>query len=118
MAGIVFYRSENRRQVVDFYTQYLGFESWLVQDAGCEILKRDNLLLGFCDGEETESAGIVTVVVEDQGAVDSLYDELEEYARHPPENNEAFEIYQFFADDPDGRAVEIQTFLHKTPDLP
>ena len=30
----------------------------------------------------------------------------------PPETNEQYEIYQFFATDPEGRSVEFQTFEH------
>lgn len=115
MTGIVFFRSENRPAIVEFYTERLGFEEWLEQDGGCTILKRDNLLLGFCDSDDSETEGIVTVVVDDRTAVDALFEELEDVARDEPHENEAFDIYQFFATDPDGRTVEIQTFLHPTP---
>lgn len=118
MTGIVFYRTEQREAVVDFYTERLGFETWLEQEAGCRILRRENLLLGFCDGEETESDGIVTVVLETETAVNAMYEDLEAIADHPPDVNEEFDIYQFFAEDPDGRAVEVQTFRHEIPDQP
>jgi hypothetical protein len=118
MTGIVFYRTTDRARVVEFYRDCLGFEEWLVQEGGCTILRRDNLLVGFCDGDETEDDGIVTVVVEDRAAVDRIYEELSEIAGDPPEENETFDIYQFFASDPDGRTVEVQTFLHPTPDDP
>jgi hypothetical protein len=115
MTGIVFFRTENRAAVVDFYTEYLEFDVWLEQDGGCTILERDNLLLGFCDGETTETEGIITVVVDDRDAVDALFEDLEDVADDEPHENEAFDIYQFFATDPDGRTVEVQTFLHSTP---
>lgn len=115
MTGIVFFRTDRRSQVVDFYTDTLGFEEWLKQDGGCTILQRENLLVGFCDADQSETAGIVTVVVEDREAVDHLYNRLESRADEPPAENPSFDIYQFFLDDPDGRAVEIQTFLHETP---
>ncbi len=115
MTGIVFFRTVKRADVVEFYTELLGFQQWLEQDGGCTILQRDNLLIGFCDADNAETEGIVTVAVEDREAVDRLYDELAVEARHPPEKNDEFDIYQFFADDPDGRAVEVQTFLHETP---
>lgn len=115
MPGIVFFRTEKRAAVVDFYTERLGFQQWLEQEAGCTILERDNLLVGFCDGDSSETEGIVTVVVEDRDAVDALFEALEDVAREQPHENEAFDIYQFFATDPDGRTVEIQTFLHPTP---
>ncbi|MEF8937869.1 VOC family protein [Halobacteriaceae bacterium SHR40] len=115
MAGIVFFRTDSRTDVCAFYTERLDFEEWLEQDGGCTILERDNLLLGFCDGDTTETEGIVTVVVDDRDAVDTLFEELEDVAADEPHENEAFDIYQFFATDPDGRTVEIQTFLHSTP---
>lgn len=117
MSGIIFFRTTQRERTVAFYTEHLGFETWLEQDAGCTILKRDNLLLGFCDGEMTESAGIVTVVVEDRSAVERLHEQLSDEARGAPAFNDDFQIYQFFLDDPDGRTVEIQTFDHDTPPL-
>jgi len=118
MSGIVFFRCEDRDSVVEFYENRLDFEEWLEQEAGCTILRRENLLLGFCDGEKSESEGIITVVVEDRAAVDAVYDDLSNVAEHPPEANEEFDIYQFFATDPDGRTVEVQTFLHETPERP
>jgi catechol 2,3-dioxygenase-like lactoylglutathione lyase family enzyme len=115
MPGLVFFRTTDRERVVDFYTDRLGFEHWLEQEAGCTILRRGNLLVGFCEGDITETEGIVTVAVEDRAAVDGLYEDLADVARGEPAENEAFDIYQFFAEDPDGRAVEVQTFLHPTP---
>ena len=116
MPGLVFFRTARRERVVDFYTDRLGFEVWLRQDAGCTILKRENLLVGFCDAEASETEGIVTVAVEDRAAVDALHEGLADVARGEPVENEAFDIYQFFAEDPDGRTVEVQTFLHPIPE--
>lgn len=118
MMGIVFYRTDRRDRVVEFYRTRLGFEEWLVQDAGCHILRRDNLLLGFCGAETTDACGVVTIAVEDRAAVDDAYDDLADVATGPPEENEDFAIYQFFAEDPDGRTVEVQTFLNPTPPVP
>jgi len=115
MPGLVFFRTADRERVVAFYTDRLGFEEWLEQDGGCTILRRANLLVGFCDADQSETGGIVTVAVEDRGAVDALYAELDDVARGEPVENAAFDIYQFFAKDPDGRTVEVQTFLHPTP---
>jgi hypothetical protein len=115
MPGLVFFRTANRERVVEFYTDRLEFERWLEQEGGCTILQRANLLVGFCEADQSETDGIVTVAVEDRAAVDALYEELADVARGEPAENEAFDIYQFFAEDPDGRAVEVQTFLHPTP---
>ncbi|ACV46431.1 MULTISPECIES: VOC family protein [Halomicrobium] len=115
MSGIVFFRTENRAETVSFYTDRLGFDVWLEQDGGCTILAYDNLLVGFCDGTETETDGIVTVVLDDEAAVDDCHADLADVARGPPKPNDDFGIYQFFATDPDGRTVEVQTFQHETP---
>lgn len=117
MSGIVFFRTEYRADVTSFYIDRLGFDVWLEQDGGCTILQYDNLLVGFCDGSETETEGTITIVLEDKAAVDDMYRELANVAREAPEENDAFEIYQFFADDPDGRTLEIQAFLHGTPSI-
>ena len=115
MPGLVFFRTTDRGDTAEFYRDRLGFEEWLEQDGGCTILRRMNLLVGFCSAETTETEGIVTVAVDDEAAVDELYEELSDVADGPPTRNEAFDIYQFFATDPDGRTVEIQTFLQPTP---
>jgi hypothetical protein len=117
MSGIVFFRTERRADVVSFYTDRLGFDVWLEQDGGCTILAYDNLLVGFCEGAETETDGIVTIVLADEAAVDDLYADLADVADDPPAANDDFEIYQFFATDPDGRTVEVQTFQHETPPI-
>ncbi len=122
MTGIVFFRTADRERVVEFYVDRLGARRWLEQDGRCTILRLDNLLVGFCSGDgtavEAETDGIVTVAVEDEAAVDRLYGDLDDVARGPPERVDAFDIYRFFATDPDGRTVEVQTFLHELPETP
>lgn len=114
MSGIVFFRTEDEDRVVEFYTERVGAAVWLEQD-GCTILHHDGFKFGFCGREETDTEGIVTFYYDDRAAVDEMYDRLEDVARGPPEDNEQYEVYQFFADDPDGRTVEFQTFLHPLP---
>ncbi|MFC7045238.1 VOC family protein [Halobacteriaceae archaeon GCM10025711] len=113
MSGIVFFGTADRSRVVAFYTDRLGFEVWLEQ-SGCTILRHDNLLVGFCDREQAETEGVVTLVEATRAAVDDRYRALADVARDEPTENEAYRIYQFFADDPDGRTLEVQTFLHPT----
>lgn len=103
--------------MVDFYMDSLGFDLWLEQD-GCTVLRRENLLLGFCDGDEPDTEGIVTIVLETKSDVEAWYSRLQEMASSEPVENDQFEIYHFFGTDPDGRTVEIQTFLHDLPDEP
>jgi hypothetical protein len=115
VSGIVFFGTVQRETVVDFYEDRVGAEVWLEQP-GCTILRHDEFRFGFCDREETDDCGIVTFVYDSRAAVDDAHDRLGDAAREAPRENERYRIYQCFADDPDGRTVEVQTFLHETPD--
>ncbi len=116
MSGIVFFATENREAVVDFYTGPMGAEVWLEQP-DCTILRHDNLLFGFCSRDRTDDCGIVTFVYPDRGDVDAAHDRLGDAAREEPHENPTYDIYQFFATDPDGRTVECQAFLDDAVDL-
>ncbi len=113
MSGIVFFASERRTETVEFYTDRLGAEVWLEQP-DCTILQYDNMRFGFCERESADTDGILTFVADEREGVDSLYDELADCAREEPEANPTYDIYHFFAADPEGRAVEVQTFDHET----
>ena len=113
MSGIVFFGSAQYESVASFYEQRVGADVWLAQSA-CTILQYDNMLFGFCDADTAETAGVLTFVTENRTGVDEFYDRFEDRARGEPIVNEAYDIYQFFADDPEGRTMEFQTFLHET----
>ncbi|MFB6270292.1 MAG: VOC family protein [Halobacterium sp.] len=116
MSGIVFFRTADRGTVVAFYRDRLGFETWLEQD-GCTILRHDDLKLGFCDTDgDPETDGIVTLYYDARADVDEKRAELADVATDDPRVNDDYDIYQFFADDPEGRTLEFQTFLHDLPD--
>ncbi|MFW5939529.1 MAG: VOC family protein [Halolamina sp.] len=108
--GIVFFRTENRERVVDWYRDVVGAETWLEQP-GCTILTFEGFRFGFCDGEATESEGILTFVYDDAAAVDAMHERVGAAADEEPHENEQYDIYQFFASDPDGRTAEFQTFM-------
>jgi hypothetical protein len=114
MSGIVFFGTEDRTPVVDFYVDIVGASVWLEQP-DCTILEYNSFRFGFCERETVDDCGILTFYYEDRAGVDEMYDSLGERARGPPETNEKYEVYQFFADDPDGRTAEFQTFLHPLP---
>jgi len=116
MSGIVFFGTTDRERIIGFYTDRLDFEIWLEQP-GCTILQYDTLLVGFCEREESETGGIVTVVLDDRDAVDAWHDRLADVADESPSDNDEYRIYNFFGTDPDGRSFEVQTFCHETPDL-
>lgn len=107
--GIVFFRTETRDATAEWYRDVVGADLWLEQP-GCTILEFDGFRFGFCDGEETESGGILTFVYESEDAVDAMHNRVGEDARETPHRNDRYDIYQFFADDPDGRTAEFQYF--------
>ncbi|UVE52197.1 VOC family protein (plasmid) [Haloferax larsenii] len=114
MSGIVFFKTRNRDKVSQWYQENIDADVWLEQ-TGCTILNSGEFRFGFCDGEETETDGILTFVYDDEEAVDEMHERLGDAVRENPHENEQYQIYQFFAEDPDGRTVEVQTFLHDTP---
>ena len=116
MSGIVFFGTTDRARIVEFYTERLDFSVWLEQP-GCTIFEYDNLLVGFCEREASETEGLLTVVLDDRETVDAWHDRLDDVAEGPPTENEEYRIYNFFGTDPDGRSFEVQTFLHETPSI-
>lgn len=56
--GVVFFRTERRERVVEWYTDVVGADVWLEQP-GCTVLTFEGFRFGFCDAEETETAGIL-----------------------------------------------------------
>lgn len=116
MSGIAFFRSERVDEVVSFYRWAVDAAVWLEQP-GCTILHSEEFRFGFCEGEQAETDGTLTFLAPDRAGVDEYYDRLAASATGPPTENETYDIYQFFARDPEGRTVEIQTFLHETPPL-
>jgi len=116
MSGIVFFGSDSYEETATFYVEEVGAEVWLEQSS-CVILRYDNLLFGLCDAEASETDGTLTFVADDRRSVDEFYERFADRADGEPRVNEAFDIYQFFATDPDGRTMEFQTFRHETEDL-
>ena len=111
MSGIVFFRTGDLDRIAAFYREHVNATVWLDQ-GDCRILAHGGFRFGFCDRETTDDCGIVTFVYDDRAGVDEMYEVVGDAARGEPVENDTYRIYQFFADDPDGRAVEFQTFLH------
>ncbi len=112
LAGIVFFKTTNLSQAVDFYTSSIGANVWLKQE-DCVILKHDNFLFGFCEREnEASSSWLMTFFYENQQEVDQIYEKIKSFSIKPPNYNPKYKIYHFFAKDPEGRDLEFQTFLH------
>lgn len=90
---------------------------WLSQD-GIEILRHDGFLVGFQRADTVDCDGLLTFVYRKPKEVDWAYERLREVALAPPKKTEPYRIYNFFGNDPEGRKVEFQAFLHELPAEP
>lgn len=111
MSGIVFLKTENLDGMRQFYVERIGMDVWLEQ-AECVILRHGNLLLGFCEREPADRGGCCTFFYDTRSEVDDMYERFKDAAMDEPKVNERYNIYNFFAKDPEGRTVEFQSFLH------
>jgi catechol 2,3-dioxygenase-like lactoylglutathione lyase family enzyme len=111
MAGIIFFKTSSLEQITRFYTKRMGMKVWLDQ-GGCTIFRSGNLLLGFCRAGNAESEGVITYFYKTREEVDERYSALSDIAGEQPRENQQYRIYQFFAEDPEGRTLEFQSFLH------
>ena len=112
MSGLIFLPTSDLRAAIAFYQSKLGMDLWLDQ-GDCAGMQHGNLLLGFCERSGEPFEGIITLFYETWEEVDATYLTLEDLAEGPPEENEAYRIYHFFARDPEGRRLEFQAFLHE-----
>ncbi len=111
MSGLIFLPTSDLRATINFYQSKLGMDLWLDQ-GDCAVMQHGNLLLGFCERSDSLFEGIITLFYETKEEVDAAYQILEDLAEGSPKENEAYRIYHFFAQDPEGRRLEFQTFLH------
>lgn len=110
--GLVFLRTRDLEGVVAFYVDRVGATVWHEQP-DCTILDHEGFRFAFCAGETAETDGVLTFVHPDRAGVDAAYRCLADLADDEPRYNDRYEIYQFFATDPEGRTVEVQTFEHE-----
>ena len=114
MSGIVFLRTRDLAGMRKFYVDRVGCKLWLDQ-RDVQIFRHGNLLLGFCDRETIDTQAMVTFYFETREEVDSMYERFHADAKAEPMRNERYDIYHFFTEDPEGRAVEFQRFEHEVP---
>ena len=107
----MFFGTQQIDEIERFYTTLVGMEVWLKQE-DCVILKHENILVGFCKRSRIDLSGIITFFYRTKEEVDAMYDRLEDIAQALPEKNEKYNIYRFFAHDPEQRVLEFQHFLH------
>jgi len=117
VAGIVFVRTSDLAGIVAFYMERVGMKRWLSQPQ-IEILQHENLLVGFHQSDQVDVDSLVTFFYPSREQVDEMYARFAATALGPPRENSAYDIYNFFAKDPDGRRVEFQAFLGPVPSIP
>jgi hypothetical protein len=110
-SGIIFLSTQKLEEIKDFYLQEVGCQLWVDQES-CLIFRYGNLLLGFCRGKEADLGGTITFFYPEKKDVDLMYEMFKEKAKSPPKENPKYRIYHFYTQDPEGRAVEFQCFLH------
>ena len=115
MSGIVFKKTKMLEEITTFYKQKLKMKLWLDQKT-CKIFEKGNLQIGFCQADKAEKDGIITYYYNSKEKVDQIYKQLSKEIKilKSPQENNKYNIYQFFAEDPEGRTLEFQTFLHDT----
>ncbi|MFW5697050.1 MAG: VOC family protein [Fimbriimonadaceae bacterium] len=97
-----------------FYHDICGFELELDQGV-CRIYKTTHrAFVGFCQCDEMKPEGnrVVLTIVSDE--VDRWYELLTSNGVETdgePRKNDKIKIYHFYAKDPNGYSVEVQSFL-------
>jgi catechol-2,3-dioxygenase len=114
MAGIVFLKTEDLERTVAFYTDVVGMNVWLEQP-DITILRHENLLVGFRAAERADTDALLTFFYPTRAEVDAMHERLRSVATDAPGETPRYRIYNFYARDPDGRAIEFQSFLHELP---
>jgi nitroreductase len=115
MSGIVFLKSQSLPELKQFYSSQIDCRIWLEQ-ADCIIFQHGNFLFGFCRRDSIDTGGLLTFFYDNRQAVDTMYQKLKDVAISKPVNNDTYDIYQFFAHDPEGRQLEFQYFNHPVSD--
>jgi hypothetical protein len=114
MAGIIFLRTAEFGRVREFYLDRVGMTVWLEQP-DIAILRHGNLLIGFHRQPVPDLDGLITIFYDTREEVDAIHRRLRDVATSEPGENPTYRIYHFFAQDPEGRKLEFQQFLHPVP---
>jgi nitroreductase len=112
MSGIVFFQTRKLDELKHFYQNFVHCNLWLDQGK-CAILQHGNFLVGFCASNNAEISGCITFFYPASTDVDKMYTIMKNSADGPPRTNDQFQIYQFFARDPENRILEFQYFQHQ-----
>jgi len=111
MSGIVFFKTRKLNEIVTYYCETLNCELWLDQ-GNCKILRHGNLMIGFHEADRVDREALLTFFYDDRPSVDRIYEKIKDTAESAPVMNDKYNIYQFFARDPEDRKLEFQSFNH------
>ena len=113
--GIIFFASKDTEKLQNFYIKEVGCSLWLEQ-GGCIVLKHGNMLFGFCNRDKIDKDAMITFFYPEKSTVDKMYRKFKDIAKHAPQNNDKYDIYHFYASDPEGRPIEFQYFNSEMKD--
>ena len=116
MAGIIFFTTRDLETIKDFYLNEVGAKAWLSQP-DIEILAHDNFIFGFHLQNSVSKDVMLTFFYRTNDEVDVMYQRLKDIATSAPKVSTKYNIYHFFAKDPEGRSIEFQHFLHDVPPI-
>lgn len=111
VSGIVFFKTQKLEELKAFYLEQVGCQLWMDQ-GDCLIFKFGNMLLGFCQRDKADLDALITFFYEHKSEVDRAYKKFKEIALSPPVENKKYPIYNFYAEDPEGRMIEFQYFTN------
>ncbi|MDI9636717.1 VOC family protein [Kamptonema cortianum] len=114
MESIIFLPTEDLGRTKAFYEGVLGLDLRLDQGT-CHIYRITGAAhIGFCTGLKSISPAdsvIVTIVADNVDEIHARLVQQGVQVDDMPRVNEKFKIYHFFAKDPNGYRVEVQSFL-------
>ena len=126
MSGLIFLKCKDLPGIREFYLDTVEMKIWLEQPQ-ISILRHGNFLIGFHETGEIDDgcfqadnckqSCLLTFYYETNEEVDEMYLKLKDTASFSPRINEKYNIYHFFAKDPEGRNIEFQRFLDKVEKL-
>ncbi|MBN2830199.1 MAG: nitroreductase family protein, partial [Candidatus Cloacimonetes bacterium] len=109
MGGIVFFKTTIYDAVKKFYLDILECSVWLEQSGIC-IVRHGNQLIGICHGNDADTDMLLTFFYSTRDEVEKVAAKLKMSGK--AKYNPDYDIYHFYANDPEGRRIEIQAFEH------
>jgi catechol-2,3-dioxygenase len=112
LGAVIFLATADLEGITSFYTETIGMEIWHTAPQ-VTVLRFGNLLLGMHDQGQgrVEAELLIAFTYPDRAGVDAMYPIMQDTADAPPRVPEQYQVYSFFASDPEGRKLEFQHLL-------